>query len=298
MKNSIWILIWLWTENQQGDETMEKTILYFAYGSNLDLQQMQMRCPDAVPFTNAVLHGYKLVERTFADIDLSPEDCVNGALYKIRPSDLSVLDCYEGYPEFYERIPVMVSDNAGVYRKALVYTMSRQYKVKCSGQAYSGQYRAICAAGADAWGIPNVFKLQTQETCTLWNNGVPDTAGGLERLLEQTSTQKVLPRAKQLWVGARVVITLKKQYIAGAFDFYPAPLEVTTPHAAELSWIFFDLSAIFRKLLNSSTKLDFYRELADAANRAIAAEPRISAGTLCNKVVKKAKKIYKEMKTV
>ena len=277
---------------------MEKTILYFAYGSNLDLQQMQMRCPDAVPFSHAVLHGYKLVERTFADIEESPEDCVNGALYKISKNDLYALDCYEGYPEFYERIPVMVCDNAGVYRKALVYTMSRQYKVKCSGQTYSGQYRAICAAGADAWGIINAFTLQAQVPCTLWNNGVPEAAEGLERLLEQTSTQKVLPRAKQLWVGARVIIALKKQNITGAFGFYPAPLEVTTPYAAELSWIFYDLSVIFKKLLNSSTKLDFYRELAQTASEAIAADPRISAGTLCNKVVKKAQKIYKEMKTV
>ena len=274
---------------------MEKPILYFAYGSNLDLQQMQMRCPDAVPFSHAVLHGYKLVERRFADIEESPEDCVNGALYKISKNDLYALDCYEGYPEFYERIPVMVCDNAGVYRKALVYTMSRQYKVKCSGQTYSGQYRAICAAGADAWGIINAFTLQAQMPCTLWNNGVPEAAEGLERLLEQTSTQKVLPRAKQLWVGARVIIALKKQNITESFGFYPAPLEVTTPYAAELSWIFYDLSVIFKKLLNSSTKLDFYRELAQTASEAIAAAPRISAGTLCNKVVKKAKKLYEKM---
>ena len=45
------------------------TQLYFAYGSNLNIAQMRKRCPGAKPFSPAVLHGWKLVERLYADIE-------------------------------------------------------------------------------------------------------------------------------------------------------------------------------------------------------------------------------------
>ena len=43
---------------------------------------------------------------------------VNGALYEITENDLAALDIYEGYPEYYTRKEVMVTDNFGKYRKA------------------------------------------------------------------------------------------------------------------------------------------------------------------------------------
>ncbi|MBQ7394626.1 MAG: gamma-glutamylcyclotransferase [Lentisphaeria bacterium] len=66
----------------------------------------------------AVLNGWKLVERTYADIEECPGECVNGALYEISENDLAALDIYEGYPEYYTRKEVMVTDNFGKYRKA------------------------------------------------------------------------------------------------------------------------------------------------------------------------------------
>ena len=47
-----------------------KTYLYFAYGSNLNVLQMAQRCPDSVGISPAVLSDYKLVERSYADIEL------------------------------------------------------------------------------------------------------------------------------------------------------------------------------------------------------------------------------------
>ena len=35
-------------------------MLYFAYGSNLNLGQMQNRCPDSVPVARVILKGYQL----------------------------------------------------------------------------------------------------------------------------------------------------------------------------------------------------------------------------------------------
>ena len=37
--------------------------LYLAYGSNLNKQQMRLRCPDAVPVTTAAVQDYQLVFR-------------------------------------------------------------------------------------------------------------------------------------------------------------------------------------------------------------------------------------------
>lgn len=37
--------------------------LYFAYGSNINLTQMEYRCPDATPLMPVMLHGYELTFR-------------------------------------------------------------------------------------------------------------------------------------------------------------------------------------------------------------------------------------------
>ena len=43
-------------------------ILYFAYGSNLNAAQMKQRCPDSEGISAAVLDGWQLKERLYADI--------------------------------------------------------------------------------------------------------------------------------------------------------------------------------------------------------------------------------------
>ena len=35
--------------------------LYFAYGSNLNVEQMKRRCPNATEISSAVLDGYQVV---------------------------------------------------------------------------------------------------------------------------------------------------------------------------------------------------------------------------------------------
>ena len=132
-------------------------ILYFAYGSNLDSGQMKLRCPDSEEVSTAVLEGWQLRERTFADIEPAPGACVHGALYRISRNDLFSLDLYEGYPDFYTRERVTVKDKDGVCRQAMVYFMTPPYqKGRCDGP-YPERYRQICSAGADHWGVPNAF---------------------------------------------------------------------------------------------------------------------------------------------
>ena len=133
-------------------------ILYFAYGSNLNVAQMKQRCPDCVEISAAVLDGWQLKERLYADIEPAPGKCVNGALYEISRKDLSSLDIYGGYPEFYTRKPVRVTDSEGIYREALVYIMTPQYQDRRFSRPFPQHYREVCSAGAEYWGIPNAFR--------------------------------------------------------------------------------------------------------------------------------------------
>jgi len=80
-------------------------MFYFAYGSNLDLSQMQLRCPDAQFVSTARLDGYKICfprksfVRDCAVISIEPEagEQVWGALYELDPAELKRLDEREGY---------------------------------------------------------------------------------------------------------------------------------------------------------------------------------------------------------
>ena len=133
-------------------------ILYFAYGSNLNAAQMKQRCPDSEGISAAVLDGWQLKERLYADIEPAPGKCVNGALYEISRNDLANLDVYEGYPEFYTRKRVQVTDCAGIFREAWVYVMTPQYQDRRFSRPFPQHYREVCSAGAEYWGIPNAFR--------------------------------------------------------------------------------------------------------------------------------------------
>ena len=161
--------------------------------------------------------------------------------------------------------------------------------------SYSNRYRKVCSDGAEYWRIPNAFSDALDTGYTLWNKDVPDVQTGLQKLQELLESDSPLPKAKKLWIGARVIITLKPQNIKGDFDFYPAPLEVTTPYGQELSWVFYDLQKIFKAHLDSMNKLYFYGKLAQCAAK-VAQKTEISGRELCLQVVQKAKEIYKEIK--
>ena len=76
---------------------------YFAYGSNLNIKQMQWRCPNAVPLGAYTLQGYQLVFRFYADIIPAANKSVKGGLWEISEKDEKSLDRFEGYPTLYEK---------------------------------------------------------------------------------------------------------------------------------------------------------------------------------------------------
>ena len=89
--------------------------LYFAYGSNLDLEQMAQRCPDAEIVGPVRLENYELRFRGsgFATVAPKKGSTVHGLVWKITPNCEQSLDRYEGYPRHYTKETVTVKDAAG-----------------------------------------------------------------------------------------------------------------------------------------------------------------------------------------
>lgn len=131
-------------------------LYYFAYGSNLEMEQMQIRCGDSKPVAPAELPGYRLVFRGVADIEESPQDSVTGALYEITMDDLRALDIYEGFPRLYIRKEVIVTvtnEHTGKEMKipALVYQMTAKYLNSVSEPSYS--YASTIERGYKHWNL-------------------------------------------------------------------------------------------------------------------------------------------------
>lgn len=113
-------------------KTKEK--LYFAYGSNMNLNQMAFRCPDAEVVESVRLEGYRLAFRTNGGgngvATILPEEgsYVDGVLWRISERDEQHLDHYEGFPFLYGKEPVTVTNQDGVRREIMAYTMNSRIK--------------------------------------------------------------------------------------------------------------------------------------------------------------------------
>lgn len=105
------------------------TLLYFAYGSNLNHEIMKKRCPDSEPLFRALLENWQLVFESNGGLgycNIKPKDAekVVGGLWKISQTDLSLLDFFEGYPKKYDRVTLTVKDEKGSTHQAIVYKMT------------------------------------------------------------------------------------------------------------------------------------------------------------------------------
>ncbi len=99
---------------------------YAAYGSNLNVQQMGVRCPNAKPVARGYIKGYKLVFRYYASIEPSDGDQVPVGIWAIDEEDEKSLDRYEGYPSLYrkEYLDVLVEGEISQEMSVMVYIMN------------------------------------------------------------------------------------------------------------------------------------------------------------------------------
>ena len=81
---------------------------YIAYGSNLSVEQMEKRTPDAVIVGTGILHGWRLLFRQFATIQENENFDTPVLVWKISAQDEKNLDRYEGFPRFYRKKNLIV----------------------------------------------------------------------------------------------------------------------------------------------------------------------------------------------
>ena len=107
-----------------------ENILYFAYGSNINLGQMEYRCPDASVVGPVALENYELLFRRggFATIMPCEGGKVHGLLWSITPECERSLDRYEGYPRFYDKRIVTVRDGEGRSLSVMAYIMDERFR--------------------------------------------------------------------------------------------------------------------------------------------------------------------------
>jgi cation transport regulator ChaC len=131
------------------------TVLYFAYGSNMDLVQMSGRCERAATVSTAELpfHRFIINSRGVATVVPDPASTVRGLLWRITEEDERSLDQHEGVAEgTYKKAFVEVSVPSGRKTRALVYVATDS----TPGEARPGYMEKIVSA-AEACGLPKTY---------------------------------------------------------------------------------------------------------------------------------------------
>tara|TARA_R100000995_G_scaffold75871_1_gene45335 strand:+ start:888 stop:1343 length:456 start_codon:yes stop_codon:yes gene_type:complete len=101
-------------------------MLYGAYGANLNMANMEVRCPQAKPILGFNLVGYRLVFNGVADIVKDKDAKVPIGLWQITKECEKSLDRFEGYPYLYKKIKLKVDVPGFKGQKVMFYVMRRK----------------------------------------------------------------------------------------------------------------------------------------------------------------------------
>ena len=114
-------------------------MLYIAYGSNMDVDQMRFRCPRAEYVGTSTLKGWRLMFKgsksgNYATIERDPECEVPVVLWDIKQIDEYYLDRYEGYPTFYYKTELDLPGRG----RGMVYIMHEDRALGLPTKTYYG----------------------------------------------------------------------------------------------------------------------------------------------------------------
>lgn len=120
-------------------------MLYVAYGSNINIDQMKYRVPGAKPYGKGTVYNWQLAFHgndgtAYATIVQSPGKKVPVVLWELSEKEESLMDRYEGYPKSYykKKIPVHIN---GERKEGLVYIMDESRKVARPSRKYVNTVR-------------------------------------------------------------------------------------------------------------------------------------------------------------
>ena len=100
------------------------TITYFAYGANLDIDAMSLRCPGAEVLEPGVFPEHRLVAMREGWLSIEPArgEAVEGLLWRLDEGHLDALDTYEEVHDgLYTHDKAMIRRADGSTCEALVY---------------------------------------------------------------------------------------------------------------------------------------------------------------------------------
>lgn len=150
--------------------------LTFAYGSNMDFDQMRERCPSAQFICVAVLKDHRLAftRRStrrncgVSDVVPTPDSVVWGVVYEITEYDLAVLDVKEGY-----RPTRLAKDNPYNRRNGTVFQNGDETK-SLNVEIYfavpqpnpplpNQEYKDLIVNGARFWNLPAYYIAELEK---------------------------------------------------------------------------------------------------------------------------------------
>lgn len=149
-------------------------MLYFAYGSNIDWNQMRKRCPSSRFVGVAVLHDHKLAftrkstTRDCGVADAVPEDGrdVWGVVYEITDLDVGKLDSSEGYwpgrvkNSYWRReCVVCVEEDEGRPLTVWAYFAEPQQNPPLP----NAEYKELILSGARHWHLPEKYVRELEQ---------------------------------------------------------------------------------------------------------------------------------------
>tara|TARA_R100001163_G_C4991258_1_gene143770 strand:- start:344 stop:763 length:420 start_codon:yes stop_codon:yes gene_type:complete len=126
---------------------------YISYGSNLNLEQMRFRCPNAKPLGKMLLPNFSLVFRGVADIEEKNGLVCPVGVWDITKKCEQALDRYEGYPHLYSKIFFKLDDEL-----AMTYVMNTN-RVQPPSKSY---FQSI-EEGYDNFGLDKKYLFEARK---------------------------------------------------------------------------------------------------------------------------------------
>lgn len=170
--------------------------LYWAFGSNLDMEAMKFRCQAAVPFCAFPLDGVALVFRHVADVVGRRGSTTPGGLWWISPKCEEALDRYEGVSRnqkwggLYEKRYVTLDLGGGRIEEALFYKMMRQ-----GISPPSASYLETIERGYDDFGLDKAWLDKAARESWDRKDLTPYLRGRREREAKRNGGKLVLGRS-------------------------------------------------------------------------------------------------------
>lgn len=139
-------------------------MLYFAYGSNLNKEEMKSRCPSAKYVGKGIISGYMLEFRYYLSVKQKADSNLEVGIWEIEDSDLKNLDFYEGYPQLYDRINVFCECEDKKIVNGIIYTMNNN-KYSYQNEMPSQTYFNRCLIGYDNCNINKRQLFNAYDKC-------------------------------------------------------------------------------------------------------------------------------------